>query len=155
MIRRPVLGLASLLVALVGLAVAIYLTIEHYTASTTLACPENAVLNCQKVTTSKWSHVGPIPVAVLGLVYFVVMVGLCLPIAWRVPQLLTVRVAAAGIGVLTALGLVWIELFKVDAICLYCTAVHVCSLLLLGSVLWTTSTIRSSDQRSELVVEAH
>jgi len=138
-------GLASLLIAIVGLGVSVYLTVEHYTASTTLACPENAVLNCQKVTTSKWSHVGPIPVAVLGLVYFVVMAALCLPAAWRLRALLTARVAAAGLGVAVALVLVWIELFKVDAICLYCTAVHVCSLLLLGAVLWTTAAEREAD----------
>ena len=128
-----------------GMGVAVYLTIEHYTASTTLACPESAVLNCEKVTTSRWSHLGPIPVAVLGLAYFVVMAVLCLPAAWRRRELLPIRVAAAGVGVVVALVLVWIELFKVDAICLYCTAVHVCSLALLACVLWTTSTIRASD----------
>jgi uncharacterized membrane protein len=48
------------------------------------------------------------------------------------------------IGVLTALGLVWVELFRVDAICLWCTAVHVCTLALLATVLWTTTARRET-----------
>jgi uncharacterized membrane protein len=45
--------------------------------------------------------------------------------------------------VLSAICLVWAELFRVDAICLWCTAVHVCTLALLGAVLWTTSSQRT------------
>lgn len=136
-------GLASLVVALTGLAVSAYLTVEHFSSAATLACPESARINCQKVTTSHWSHLGPIPVAVLGLVFFAVMSVLCVPPLWRRRALDPLRVAGAVLGVLTALVLVWIELFRIDAICLWCTAVHICSLGLLGTVLWTTSTIRA------------
>jgi uncharacterized membrane protein len=48
------------------------------------------------------------------------------------------------VGVLTALYLLWVELFRVDAICLWCTAVHLCTLVLLGAVLWTTSDARAT-----------
>ncbi|HTZ45430.1 MAG TPA: vitamin K epoxide reductase family protein [Jatrophihabitans sp.] len=137
-------GLSSLIVATVGLLVSAYLTYEHFTAATTFACPESATINCQKVTTSRWSHLGPIPVAVLGLLYFAGMTLLCLPVAWRARLLVPVRVAAASVGVLVALVLVWIELFRVDAICLYCTAVHVCALTLFGTVLWTTAELRAA-----------
>jgi len=41
---------------LVGLAVSAYLTVEHYSSSTTLACPESATINCVKVTTSSYSE---------------------------------------------------------------------------------------------------
>ncbi|HEY3716216.1 MAG TPA: vitamin K epoxide reductase family protein [Jatrophihabitantaceae bacterium] len=136
-------GLASLVVALAGLAVSAFLTVEHFSSSTTLACPESATINCQKVTTSHWSHLGPIPVAVLGLVFFAAMSALCVPPVWRRRALDPARVGGAALGVVTALVLVWIELFRIDAICLWCTAVHVCSLVLLGTVLWTTSAVRA------------
>lgn len=132
-------GVGSLVLAVLGLALSTYLTVEHYTAGTTLACPESATINCAKVTTSAWSHVGPVPVAVLGLAYFVVMTALCLPWAWRIPLLELPRIAGAVVGVLTAIYLVWVELFRVDAICRWCTAVHVVTLLLLGAVLWARS----------------
>ena len=136
-------GVGSFAVSLLGLAVAGYLTAEHYTSGVTLACPESQTINCAKVTTSSWSHVGPIPVAVLGLVFFAVMTVLCSPGAWRVRTLDPLRVAGAGLGVVSALYLIWVELFRLDAICLWCTAVHVCTLLLLGFVLWSTSAVRT------------
>ena len=132
-------GLAPFVVALFGLAVSSYLTVEHYAAPTLLACPESAVVNCAKVTTSSWSQVGPLPVAVLGLGYFLVMAALTSPPAWRLPRLNTVRVAGAAAGVVTALYLIWVELFRVEAICLWCTAVHVAAVALLSTVLWTSS----------------
>ena len=138
------IGLGSLLVAVAGVAVSAYLTVEHFTAGTTFACPDTGAINCQKVTTSAWSHVGPVPVAVLGLVFFAVMSALCSAPAWRVRCLVPVRVAGAVVGVLTAVGLTWIELFRVDAICLWCTAVHICTLALLATVLWTTTTLHPS-----------
>jgi uncharacterized membrane protein len=137
---RPVrIGYGSLFFAVAGLLISIYLTVEHYTTATLLACPQSVTINCQKVTTSRWSHVGPLPVALLGLLYFLAMTALCTPIAWRRPILDRLRVTAAGIGVVTVIYLVWIELFRVNAICLWCTAVHACMIGLLATVLWTTS----------------
>lgn len=134
-------GLAS---AVVGVLISAYLTIEHFTGSKQLACPESATVNCAKVTTSQWSHLAGIPVAVLGLAYFAGMTLALLPAAWRRPGLDPIRVAAAAAGVLMALYLVWIELFRVDAVCLWCTAVHVVAVILLGAVLWHTSLLRAA-----------
>ena len=141
-VRRA--GVGSFVVAVLGLGIATYLTVEHYDASTTLACPETGAINCAKVTTSAWSHVGPVPVAVLGLVFFAVMTLLCNPRAWRQRFLDPLRVGAAVLGVASALYLIWVELFRVDAICLWCSAVHVCTVLLLALVLWATSAVRDS-----------
>ena len=135
-------GVASLIAAGCGLAVALYLTVAHYTASSPAACPESAAINCEKVTTSAWSHVGPLPVALLGALYFAVMSLLCSPPAWRRRRLDALRVAGAVAGVLVALYLVWVELFRVGALCLWCTAAHLCALVLLASVLWTTAGAR-------------
>lgn len=137
-------GLASFVIALLGLGVSSYLTVEHYTASTVLACPEGSVINCAKVTTSSYATIGPIPVALLGTAYFIVCAALCSPIGWRMRRLDAVRVAAAATGVVSSLYLVWVELFRLDAICLWCTVVHLSTLALLGSVLWTTTGIRST-----------
>jgi uncharacterized membrane protein len=133
---------ASSVVALIGLAVSVYLTVEHFTASTTLACPEGATINCAKVTSSQWSQILGIPVAVLGLGYFVIMVALVSPVAWRRRGLDPVRVVGVTAGVIMVLYLVWVELFRVNALCLWCTAVHVCTLVLLGTVLWRTAAER-------------
>jgi uncharacterized membrane protein len=137
-------GLVSFVSSLVALAVSVYLTVEHYTAASTLACPENGTINCAKVTTSSWSRVGPVPLALLGAIFFAGMAVLCTPQAWRLRRLDTLRVAGAVASVVAAVYFVWVELFRVDAICLWCTVVHVSSVVLLGAVLWTTSTIRDT-----------
>ena len=116
----------SLLVCVLGIAVASYLTYAHYTDVRNLACSDRGVVNCAKVTTSAQSHFLGMPVAVLGLAYFVAMAALCLPWAWRRPERMVRygRLAAAGGGVVMVLWLVYAELFIIDAICLYCSVVH-------------------------------
>lgn len=137
-------GLTSLAAAVVGLAVSSYLTVEHYTASTSLACPESGTINCTKVTTSSWSSVGPIPLALLGALYFAGMAALLSPPAWQRRNLDNARIAGCALGVASAMYLIWVELFRVDAICLWCTVVHVATVVMLASVLWTTTAIRDT-----------
>lgn len=132
----------ALIAALLGLGVSVYLTIEHYSRSIGFACPESATINCVKVTTSKYSVIAGVPVALLGLLFFVGMtLLLALPIRHRVIDL--VLFVGAGVGVLMVLWLVYVELFEVDAICLWCTAVHVLTIIMFGAVLW--SSLSSSD----------
>jgi uncharacterized membrane protein len=123
---------SSAVAATLGLAISIYLTIEHYTTSTTLACPDTGVVNCVKVTTSPQSTILGIPVAVLGLVFFAAMGILTLPRLWhdRSSTVRWTRLGLAGVGVVTVLYLLYVELFVVDAICLWCTAVHVLTIAL-------------------------
>ena len=137
--RLPKAVYVALVAVVVGLASATYLTVEHFNSSVTLACPDTGAINCAKVTSSKWSHFAGIPVSVLGLVFFVGMGVLLLPALWRIRQLDIVRLLGAIVGVVGVIYLVWAELFKLRAICLYCTAVHVCTLIIFGCVLWAVS----------------
>ena len=135
--------IAALAAAVAGLAVSIYLTYEHYNANSSLACPRTSTVDCQKVTTSSWSSIAGVPVAVLGLSYFVVMVAvLALPTVRREVQL--ARGALAAAGVLMVFWLVYVELFKVDAIGLWCTAVHVLTVVMFACTLWLVSATESA-----------
>jgi uncharacterized membrane protein len=131
-IRPGWLAPVSLGLSVVGLLVSAYLTFEHFTANATLACSIGGVVDCAKVTTSAWSTFMGVPVALLGLAFFVVTLGLCLPSVWRRPEawLDAVRLAWLTIGLGMALYLVWAELYRIHAICLWCTAVHVVTFLL-------------------------
>ena len=122
-----------------GLAVAAYLTVEHFTASTTLACPTNATLDCFAVTTSEQSIFLGVPVAVLGLLYFVAMVGLTVPVAWRSGSLHRVRLGAAIVGVVAVIYLIYAELFLVDRICLWCTAIHAITIALFAILVYVAT----------------
>ncbi|MDQ6687304.1 MAG: vitamin K epoxide reductase family protein [Actinomycetota bacterium] len=125
----------SLVLCVLGLAVSAYLTYEHYTGSKTLACSSNGVVNCHAVTTSSYAVVYGVPVALLGLLFFAVMTLLCLPQTWRRGGGLDgARLGATGIGVLMVLYLLFVELFRLDRICLWCTAVHVLTIALFAVV---------------------
>lgn len=122
----------SLVISVLGVAVASYLTYAHYTDVSALACSDKGVVNCAKVTTSAQSRFLGMPVAVLGLAYFVAMAVACMPWAWRRPERIVrfARLAAAGGGVVMILYLIYAELFIIEAICIYCTAVHGLTLVL-------------------------
>lgn len=128
--------ITSLVVCGLGLLDAAYLTYEHYTASKTLACSDTGAINCLKVTTSSYSKVAGVPVALLGLIFFVAMTALCLPAVWRSmnANVRRLRLAAVTVGIVSVIYLVWVELFKVEAICLWCTGVHVLTFVVFALV---------------------
>ena len=132
----PWLVYATLTVSVLGLIDAAYLTFEHYTSSRTLACSDTGAINCVKVTTSSYAKVAGVPVALLGLIFFVAMTALCLPVAWRSANrnVRRVRLAAVTVGMISVIYLVWVELFRVDAICLWCTGIHVLTFVLFALV---------------------
>ena len=137
--RRPPLWLqaSSLGLSLVAVAVAAYLTVTHYSDPTALACPDTGIVNCTLVTTSSWSVLLGVPLAVLGLVWAVVMAGLTVPWAWRAasPWVDGARLVVSGAGAAMVLYLVYVELFRIGAICLWCTAMHVTAVCLFGVIL--------------------
>ncbi len=149
--RVPVwVPVVSLVLCMAGLAVSAFLTYEHYTSSTTLSCPSTGVIDCLKVTESSYATVFGIPVAVLGLLFFVAATPLCMPAAWRSPirALVWVRIGGAAVGVVFVLYLVWAELFRIDAICLWCTSVHVITVLLFFVICFGTALIDSPDDEA-------
>jgi len=120
------------LVSLAGVGVATYLTLAHYTTGITLACPSTGAINCEAVTTSHESVVFGIPVAVLGLLFFVAMFFVSLPWAWRTPMRIVAqaRLASSIVGIGFVFYLVYAELFEIQKICLWCTSVHILTFVL-------------------------
>ena len=123
--------ITTLLLSLAGLGVSIYLTITHFD-KVLLVCDSNATINCAKVTSSPQSEIVGIPVAMLGLAFFVPMIALCLPAAWRSGdrRIHLARLVLAVIGVGTILYLIIAELFIIKAICLWCSSVHLITFIL-------------------------
>jgi uncharacterized membrane protein len=144
-ISRPRwLAPTSLILSIVGLLVSVYLTFEHYTGNETLACTVTGVIDCGKVTSSAWSTFMGVPVALLGLLFFVAVTILMLPSVWRRPEpwLDWLRFGLLTVGLGMALYLVWAELFRIHAICSWCTVVHVVTfalwiIVLFGQILST------------------
>lgn len=127
-----------LVASIAGIGVAMYLTLAHFESGIQLSCPATGPINCDAVTHSPESYVFGIPVSLLGLIYFVVMTGFSIPAVWRSPLRVVAQarlaLAVAGIGFVCYL--VYAELFEINKICLWCTGVHVLTLIVFATV-WT------------------
>lgn len=134
--------IAALVLSLLGLGDAIYLTVSHFNNSLiTAGCSVHGAVNCLKVTTSPESEIfGVIPVAIVGLGYFVLMTIVNLPPLWKTYDVRVVwarlALVVGGLGMVVYLVSVEVHL---KAICEYCTGVHVITLLLFVLVLATFS----------------
>jgi uncharacterized membrane protein len=129
------LQLVSLLLALVGLAISAYETYAHFNGSHLAGCPTGGghAFNCTAVITSPQSMVfGVIPVAILGLAFYVAAVPLFTPWAWRLPWRVVhqVRLASVVIGMGFVMYLIYAEIYQIGDICEYCTGVHIVTFVL-------------------------
>ena len=144
--------IVTMVLSLTGLGVSIYLTITHFDTRIALSCPAGGgLINCEKVTTSPQSYVFGIPVAVLGLAYFVPMLGLSLPWAWRSAdrRIHLARLALAVVGIGMVIYLVIAELLIIKNICLWCTSVHVLTFILFVIVVTASPVLLSRQDGPE------
>ncbi len=103
-------------VALAGAVVAGYLTWVHYDEAA-LVCVAGG--GCETVQQSAYAEIAGIPVALPGLVSYTVVFGLV------VRDAPNARLAAAMLGVvglLFSLYLLALQLFVIDAVCVWCLA---------------------------------
>jgi len=122
------LRIVMIVLSLIGLGVATYLTVVHY-AHITVACAANGN-PCETVQHSAWSEIAGIPVALLGLIGYVMILGLLFA-----PQNDNVRTALLTV-VLIGFGfsayLTYREAFSIHAYCEWCLSSAVILTLLTG-----------------------
>ncbi len=141
----------TLVASIFGLGISIYLTLAHYTNAVSLTCPlgsSGGAIDCAKVTTSPQSYVFGIPVAVLGLAYFLAMTALSTPRAWRSSNRLIapLRLVSAVVSVGFISYLLYSELYTIHSICIWCSVVHVMALTIFIAVVtgWEEATLNRS-----------
>lgn len=149
----------ALVLCVGGLGIASYMTVIHYTGELPF-CSTNAVIDCESVTTSPESMVFGIPVALLGLLYFVSMTVLCLPPMWNPANgtLRMARLAGIATGILFVVYLVSAELVLIGKICLWCTGVHVivialAAVLIAHAMGWGATVVADSARTDRSAVE--
>jgi uncharacterized membrane protein len=103
------------------------------------------------VTTSPQSEIVGIPVAMLGLVFFIPMIALCLPAAWRSADrrihLARLLLAVTGVGMI--IYLIIAELFIIKAICLWCSGVHLVTFILFVIIVTASPVVLAPDYGSD------
>jgi uncharacterized membrane protein len=110
------LRLTAALVALAGIGIAGYLTAVHY-GNASLACVKGG--GCETVQKSSYAEVVGVPVALLGLVSYATVLALVL---WDSPLARLAAATIALLGLLFSIYLLVLQLFVIDAICVWCVA---------------------------------
>ena len=119
-----------------GIVLSIYLITLTYSDST--SCDFNALFSCSSVLSSSYSQFLGIPVAALGLIWFVIATILSAT-SFKRPIKRIIFLIWAIIGVLSIPFLIYAE-FQVGAICLLCTLAHIFGLTFLGLALFYKKT---------------
>jgi uncharacterized membrane protein len=124
---RARLRAATVLVALLGAGVAGYLTYVHYAELEPFCVGGGG--GCERVQSSDQSELAGVPVAVIGLVNYLVITA-CLLLAGGRLHPAAAALALAGFGF--SVYLTYVELFVIDAICQWCLANAVIATALAG-----------------------
>ena len=137
---RGRLGLVLSVLALVGLGIATYLLAVRVLGEAPACGP---LKGCETVAASEYATIAGIPVALFGVLFSVVLLGACL--AWWRRADRRALYAAYGLGlagILAVFYLTYLELFVIEAICVWCVSYALTILagwLGVAIVAWRTS----------------
>jgi uncharacterized membrane protein len=115
---------ASIGIALAGLGIAAYLTIVHYAGGSPVCAIAHG---CETVQHSSYAKLGGVPVALLGLLGYVgILVSLFRDD--EAGRTATAFLSLLGFGF--SVWLTYVEVGKLDAICIWCVGSAICMTLL-------------------------
>jgi uncharacterized membrane protein len=128
---RPLLGIHPAIILavldIVGLLVAGYLSVVEINGGVP-SC--GLIKGCEEVALSEYARIGGIPVAVFGVVLSIALLGLAL--AWwktDVYGLLLAHYGLSLVGVLFDGWFLYLQMFVIQAVCIWCVTYEVSLLL--------------------------
>lgn len=162
---RVLIQWTLLLLSVVGIGIALYLTAVHY-EHLPLLCSASGLVNCERVTSSPYSVLfgTTIPITVPGLAWTLISAALVIVGVRSAssPSGIFSRIVLAQfiwslLGLLTILYLVYVEIVLLHTICAWCTGLHVIILImfLLTLVLLFSGTAESEELDEEEEHQEH
>jgi uncharacterized membrane protein len=123
--------IAMIAIATIGLGVASYLTYVHYSGIQPVC---SAGGSCLQVQTSIYSKLAGVPVALIGLIGYVVILGSLLLPESEESRFATMTFTVVGFGF--SAYLTYRELFSIHAICEWCASSAVMMTVLACLAIW-------------------
>jgi uncharacterized membrane protein len=123
--------ITMLVIATVGLGVASYLTYVHYSGIQPIC---SAGGSCLEVQTSVYSKIAGVPVALIGLLGYIVILGSLLVPESEESRFATMAFTVVGFGF--SAYLTYRELFSIHAICEWCASSAGMMTILAGLSIW-------------------
>lgn len=144
----PVKVLPYLLLAFafLGFLDAGYLTIQHYQH----VIPPCTVGGCETVLTSTYASVAHIPLALLGVGFYIAVLLLTgIYMQTKRKTLSTMLFALCSIGLLVGLGLIALQAFVLHAWCYYCLFSELIDFLLFDASWWLYNNSQIQNLKSQ------
>jgi uncharacterized membrane protein len=126
------LRIAMIVLTVIGLAVATYLTIIHYGHIKPLCGRSGG--SCAEVQSSKYSKVAGVPVALVGLIGYVLILASLLAPDREETRLATAALVLGGFGF--SAYLTYREIFTLEKICEWCASSAVIMTILVVLAVW-------------------
>jgi len=132
--QKFILKLSSIL-GLIGLVDSSYLAFEHYQG---IIPPCTITKGCESVLTSSYAMLFGIPLVIFGIFfYLLVLSSLALNFYFKKNGLLYFHILLTLGGFLFSLRLVYLQLFIIRSICLYCMVSAITStLIFIGAIIF-------------------
>jgi len=117
-IPKWLFALFLIIISFIGFLDATYITLKHY-LGVPITC---SILNgCEKVTTSVYSTVFNIPVALIGSVYYLIIFALIiLYLDTKKETIFYTACKITALGFIASIWFTYIQIFVLKALCFYC-----------------------------------
>jgi uncharacterized membrane protein len=112
-----VLDALAALLSLVGLADAVYLTVEHMTGRS-VRC--TVISGCSEVLSSSYATIGPVPLAALGALAYFTVFSLATLAAFGYGSARRLLAPLVALMFLATLWFLYLQAFVIRAFCVYC-----------------------------------
>ncbi|MDW8092532.1 MAG: vitamin K epoxide reductase family protein [Nitrososphaerota archaeon] len=129
--RSRVLRITSIGASSAGALVSAILLDPNLVESTPI-CEIGTTFSCTNVLSSPYSSVYGVPLALLGLVWFVVAGFLSINLGRERSYTMAMMVWSI-LGLLSITYLVYLEVFVINSLCVYCTVAHVMGTVVFAS----------------------
>lgn len=111
-------AIAILVLSIAGVVDSSYLLVKHYTHS---AVNCSIFSDCDVVTSSAYSTIMGIPVALLGIIFYVIVFAFALILLKSKSRKYSISFfSISSTGFLVSMGLVYVQAFILNAFCFYC-----------------------------------
>lgn len=120
--RRGLLLSITTFFSVLGIADSLYLA-EHALTKTALSCGIGSLTGCNVVAQSAYSHVFGIPLGIYGLVFYFGVFALSIMARKKqAPAIMRSLFLFGAVGMLLSFYFLWLQMYVIDAICIYCLA---------------------------------
>lgn len=124
-----------LIFSLAGIGIMSFLIYQHYFEAS--ICNINTFFSCDTVNKSVYSEIYHIPIAAFGLAYFIIVAALSQIRKKSIYYILILSIVA----LVPSLGLTYIELFVLHAVCIFCESskILIVAILITSYISWKRS----------------